>query len=307
MARNRRGRRGGGRGLVAVAFVVVLALGMALGGLLIPSLAGDKQNDDLKDQVAALSAENDSLASQQKAADAFIGAAGDRMLTGVLDTRSVVLIQLPGTESADLQAVAQNLTTAGATVSGTLEVTGAVTDGSKSEYLRGIVDQVIPVGAELEPTLVEPAARLGDLLGLILTDTGPGGVSAADRDAALAALREGGFVRYDGDTVAPASAAVLFTGGETPVEDGAAGAALADFAAAYGPHTGATPSVLAGRSGSQQGGGALSALRANQDQVTAISSVDNADTRSGAITVVLALAAKQVGAFGVGPDTVAIP
>jgi hypothetical protein len=106
------------------------------------------------------------------------------------------------------------------------------------------------------------------------------------RETALAALRQTGFITYS-DKLTAATTAIVVTGGALKDDAGNAGSTVARFATALAAHGAGT--VLAGADGSASGTAAIAVARADSRMGGAVTTVDDADMESGRITAVLAL------------------
>lgn len=280
------------RHTVAIAIVLIAAaLGVAAGSGFIGNHFGSsnserRKNDQLTDQVK-------DLKTQLRQRDDFIGVLGGRALAGSFKGRSVLVITTPEASAADVAAVSDRIAETGAKVTGRLQLTDALLTDQQSAKLDTIVDQSIPPGAALRTELTDSGGRLGDLLGLLLqTPQAP----QAARDAALQTLQQGGFVAYSGPTVEPAQFAVMVTGGRYADDSGARGQVAARFAAGLAGRSAGT--VLAGRTGSADGGSPVAVARRDLAATPHLSTVDDVDQLPGQITVPLALVAESTGTTG---------
>lgn len=280
------------RHAVATAIVLIAAaLGVAAGSGFIGNHFGSsnserRKNDQLTEEVTGLKA-------QLRQRDDFIGVLATRALAGSFTDRSVLLVTTPEASAADMAAVSDRIAETGAHVSGRLQLTDALLGDQQSAKLDTIVDQSIPPGAALRTELTDSGGRLGDLLGLLLQS--PQAPQAA-RDAALQTLQQAGFVSYPGDAVEPAQFAVLITGGRYADDSGARGQIVARFAAGLAGRSAGT--VLAGRTGSADGGSPVAVARRDLAAAPHLSTVDDVDQLTGQITVPMALVAESKGTTG---------
>ncbi|SLD06388.1 putative channel-forming protein [Mycobacteroides abscessus subsp. massiliense] len=132
-------------------------------------------------------------------------------------------------------------------------------------------------------------------------------VTDEQRNTALSALRQSGFITYTDGQVAPGNLAVVVTGGGLPDDAGNKGSTVARFAAALDRRGSGT--VLTGRSGSANGIAAISVTRADSSLASAASTVDDIEMASGRITTVLALREQSdghSGRYGLGPGATSI-
>ncbi|MDF0532232.1 copper transporter [Tsukamurella sp. 8F] len=278
------------------ALLVALAVGLALGGGVLSRFTGDGGvTSSLHDQVDRLEAENSALKSRAAAGDGYAEATSAALLAGRLKGVPVVVVRAADADSGDVTAVSDRIKQAGGDVTGTLTLTRTLYADGQAERLRGVADQVAPEGTTLKGA--DPAARAGDLLGaLLLAKQGAQAPSAGERRDALAALRDGGFVTYDGDNVAPGRIAVVVSGGGVDAAGGSEGQAVGRLASAISAH--GAGAVLAGRTGSADGGGPIPVVRGDGALTRSLSTVDDVDTAVGRVATALALASAADGRYG---------
>jgi hypothetical protein len=185
-------------------------------------------------------------------------------------------------------------------------------EANSAEKLRSVVNSsIVPAGAQLSTTMVDQGSQAGDLLGIALLINRKPEIRPADdtqRDTVLAALRDTGFLTYQGDHIGAANTAVVVTGGALGDDAGNQGSTVARFAAAMAPH--GTGTVLAGRDGSAGGTAAVAVTRADAGMAADVTTVDDISIESGRITAVLALQSLinggPTGKFGIGPGASSI-
>lgn len=289
------------------AVFLALAVGLFIGS----GFVGDRMNSltgTSRDRIGALQDERDQLNDQLNSANSFDTAITGRVIGGTLRGQSVLVVTAPGAADADVAAVKDAIGGAGAKVSGQIGLTQQFVADQKSEQLSTIIDQTIPPGATLRAELVDSGGRAGDLLGALTLDRGgKGAASSDDRRTGLQALRDGGFIDYDGAGAAPADLAVVVTGGGYPEDSGAQGQLVARFAAALSGR--GDGGALLGRTGSTSGGSPIAVVRADPGLSNAVSTVDNVDQQTGRITSILVLQEEKngrSGAYGTGAGAKAI-
>jgi hypothetical protein len=299
--------------VISIAAVfMALALGVVLGSTAISGrlLSGLSSNrDDLGRQVSDLQAERNALNAQLASADVFGAAVGPRIVSGALRGRSVVLVTTADAVPADRDALTGLLSSAGATVTGELQLTDAFTDPSRSDQLSELSTRLLPAGLRL-PTASDAGTLSGGLLGsllLINPNNGKAQATPAETTAVLAGLGDGGFVRV-GPQVLPAQLVVVLTGGAgRGNSSGDRAGILARFATQL-DHAGAG-AVLAGRSGSAEGNGPIGVVRADTAAASVLSTVDDVNTAAGRVVTVLALAEQaqgRAGRYGTGGNAQAM-
>lgn len=294
---------------LALAVGVVLGSGV-LSDTLLSGLRSEKQ--DLGKQINELTDQRNALNEKLGAADQFDTQMAGRIVRDALAGKSVVLFRTPDADNDDVDAMTRIIGQSGGTVSGTIALTQEFVDANSAEKLRSVVNSpILPAGAQLSTTLVDQGSQAGDLLGIaVLINRNPEIKPADDpaRDTVLAALRDTGFLTYQGDRVGAADTAVVVTGGPLGDAAGNQGSTVARFAAGLAPHGSGT--VLVGRDGSATGTSAVAVTRADAGMAAAVSTVDDIGVESGRITTVLALqnliGGGRPGQFGTGPGATSI-
>ena len=301
------------------AVFLALAVGVVLGSgflsdTLLSSLRDEKR--DLYTQISVLNDQKNVLNEKLSAANNFDSQLVGRMVHDALAGKAVVVFRTPDAKDDDVAAVSKIIGQASGTVSGTVSLTQEFVDANSAEKLRTVVNSsILPAGQQLSTKLVDQGSQAGDLLGIVLLiNSNPAGppvpsIQDAQRDTALAALRDTGFITYQpSDHLVPANAAVVITGGALPLDAGNQGVSVARFSAALAPHGSGT--LLAGRDGSATGGAAVAVTRADAGMAAAISTVDDVDTAAGRITAILGLHdllnGGHIGQYGTGHGATSI-
>ena len=292
------------------AVFLALAMGVVLGSgflsdTLLSSLRDEKR--DLYTQINGLNDQKNVLNEKLSAANNFDTQLVGRMVHDTLGGKTVVVFRTPDAKDDDVATVSKIIGQAGGSVTGTLLLTQEFVDANSGEKLRTVVNSsILPAGQQLSTKMVDQGSQAGDLLGIVLLINANPAVPPVDdlqRDTALAALRDTGFITYQaGDHIGAANAAVVITGGSLPQDAGNQGVSAARFSAALAPHGSGT--LLAGRDGSATGGAAVAVARADAGMASAISTVDDVDTAPGRITAVLGLHdlinGGHIGQYGTG-------
>lgn len=292
--------------LAAITFALATGIvigSLALSGPLVAGLRGDKGS--LQQQIQALEEHNRLLSEKLLAADRFDSQVSGRIVRDALAGKSVLLVRTPDAEDGDVEAMSRLIGQAGGALSGTVGLSAEFVEANAAEKLRSIVNSpIVPAGARLNADLVDPSAQAGDLLGIALLINRDPKIAPAEGDArntVLGALRDTGFLTYEGQ-IGPADAAVVITGGALPEDAGNQGVSVARFAAGLAPHGSGV--VLAGRDGSAAGVAAVAVARGDADMGGAVATVDDIGTEAGRITSVLALqsmiAGGPAGDYGTG-------
>ncbi|MGH3431798.1 MAG: copper transporter [Thermocrispum sp.] len=288
--------------IVSIAAVfLALAVGVVLGstalsGNLLSGLTEDK--DQLAQRVTGLEAERNALRARLADQDAFSASVGPKIVAGSLDKRTVVLVTNHDASPADRDGLRKLIKAAGATVTGEVQLTPAFADPGQSDQLSEIATRLQPSGARF-PTAGGPGTLAGALLGNTLLLDGKSAKrqsSAGERDAALAGLADGGFIKSAGDVRAAQLAVVLVGGKATGDGVGDRAATLGRFATEL-DKSGAG-AVLAGSPAAASSSGPIGMVRADTASTEVLSTVDNANTAAGRVVTVLALREQLEGRAG---------
>ena len=283
------------------AVFLALAVGVVLGstaisGRLLSGLSDEKNS--LAQQVNDLQNDRNALNAKLTEADKFAASVGPLAVKDRLTDRTVVLVTTSDARPSDRDALSGLLKSAGATVTGEIQLTDAFTDPSRGDQLRDLVARLQPAGSQL-PTAADPGTRAGGLFGtlLLLNPSSNQPQSTPDEAAsALAGLSNAGFVKATSG-VKPAQLAIVLTGGAAIGDSAADRAATVARFATQLDRSGAGV-VLAGANGSANGTGAIGVVRADTNATSVLSTVDNSDTPAGQVVVVMALREQLEGRSG---------
>ncbi|ETB39901.1 channel-forming protein, partial [Mycobacterium avium subsp. hominissuis 10-5606] len=226
--------------LSLAAVFLALAVGVVLGSgflsdTLLSSLRDEKR--DLHTQINGLNDQKNVLNEKLSAANNFDTQLAGRMLHDALGGKSVVVFRTPDAKDDDVAAVSKFIGQAGGTVTTTVALTQEFVEANSAEKLQTVVNSsVLPAGQQLSTKLVDQGSQAGDLMGIaLLTNATPAGppppeVSETQRNTVLAALRDTGFITYQGgDHLGAANAALVVTGGALPQDAGNQGVSVARF------------------------------------------------------------------------------
>ncbi|GAB3135326.1 hypothetical protein GCM10027289_28850 [Tsukamurella serpentis] len=283
------------------AVLLAFAVGIALGGGVLARFTTDADIKELRDQVEQLEESNRALTDRSRAAEAFAEEAAPQALARGLAGIPVLMVLAPDADREDATRIQQRITQAGGTVAGGLTLTDAWYAQDQSERLRGVVDNAAPAGVRIDPSIVDPRARAGELLGTVLLAKREVAPPSNGRTDALAALKQAGFVTFDGPTVPGARAVVVVTGGSVSGDRAGQGQAIGRLAAGLSRH--GDGAVLAGRSGSAQGAGSIVVVRQDRELAPRLATVDDVDTTVGRVSTAMALIQATRGdirAYGTG-------
>lgn len=272
---------------------LALAVGVVLGsGLLSSTLLSGLRDDktEMQNHINSLTDQRNGLNEKLSTAGEFDSQVSGRIVRDTLAQKSVFVFRTPDANDDDVEALRRLVGQAGGTVTGTVALTQEFVDANSAEKLRSVVNSsILPAGQQLSTASVDQGSQAGDLLGIVLQinrDPAVPVVDDAQREIALAALRDTGFVAYDGP-IRAANTALIVTGGGLGDDVGNRGSTVARFAGALAPRGSGT--VLAGRDGSASGTAAVAVTRSDPGLESVVSTVDDVDAESGRITSVLAL------------------
>ena len=298
-----------------VAVFLALAIGIVLGSTELQGNALDLLNttsNSLRSQLAAASSERDNYAAQATAGEQFAQAAEPALLAGLLKGDRIVLVTEPGAQDSVISGVKQAAADAGATVTGQISLQPRFYDDSGETQsalssTNGSAAQAaglaLPTtGADQQTYYQEQAAQL--IASTILTAPAAGaaaaaggtraGLSASAAQGLLASYAQAGFLVISGQPAAVRATLAVVITPQTPPSDGASDPAsqvLTAVAKQLAVASDAT--VVAGGVSGSGASSAMSVLRASSVSGK-VSTVDDADTTYGQITVIQALAV-QVG------------
>ncbi|MCW2602339.1 MAG: uncharacterized protein JWN61_474 [Pseudonocardiales bacterium] len=288
-----------------VAIFLAFALGIAVG----TAALNGAVTDNLRDQVNRLGDQRDSLRTDastlnKKVADqdGFATLYGDQVISGSLSGKTVAVIQAPGASRDAVDGVVARVAAAGGRVTGQIELTSDYLDPARAVDIRALATgPAHPVGLQLPPT-DDAGALGGSLLAYVLVST----PTTGDVNQVLAGFATLQMVKVKGDTVTPADLAIIVTGGTS--DSKSAPAMLVALASALDNQGDGV--VIAGDTASAGEGGVIAAVRNDASASRSVSTVDDADTAIGRLTVILALAEQDsdgAGQYGTaaGADAIA--
>ncbi|UIZ93099.1 copper transporter [Corynebacterium sp. CNCTC7651] len=233
-------------GLVAAGLGWGIALGVALGTLLIaPAMGGTLTDDPLTRPAApthsaegggteAGGANSSDAEAQAEEANALLADQSQMIVEGALTDVPVTVIRTASADDADAAAVRWLANVAGASSSGGIMLTEKFFDREAADELASIIATTLPAGAQLSVENRSPGTHAGESLAAVLAAdpaTGDAIAPTGDRDLVLESLQHAGFIDIT-PPVVPAGVIILVAGPED--DDSFASQALADFAAALG-------------------------------------------------------------------------
>jgi hypothetical protein len=299
-----------------VAVFLALAIGIVLGSTELQGHTIDvlqSTSDSLRSQLTATSAERDSYQAQATASDQFLQTAEPALLQDRLQAQRVVLITEPGAASNVISGVRHAAGLAGATVTGQIslqpkfnDISGA-TQSSLSTVngsLASTAGVTLTQGDDAQTAYQQQAAQLITTAILDKTATRASqtqtqsqvtGPSAASAKSMLDAYAQLGYLTVTGDPVNRATLAIIVVpatppaGGQNDPLNQVLLAITPEFAAGS-----AATAVAGSTAGSSQSGSSIAVLRSSSASAHA-STIDNADSVLGQISVISALASQLAG------------
>jgi Copper transport outer membrane protein, MctB len=291
-----------------VSVFLALAVGIALGA----GPLKDPIGNTLTGQVKSLRQEKQGLRDDLTAAedavqrrDTFITGVGSALTHEQLGGRSIVVVTLPGADTSGLNSLTSTLKSAGATVTGRVDVKPAWTDPNQRAFREELAGQLSASLAGGAPTSASTDQVLAGLLARAVVT--PELLSADRPDAAgqsvLAGLKSGKLIGVSGDLSRRATAAVLLappagtdsvpTPTPTPTD---VTTSYLDLVSAL--DAGSAGAVVLGPASAAGNGGVIAAVRGDDKVSHDVSTVDTGGTPMGDITTVLALREQLVGGTG---------
>jgi Copper transport outer membrane protein, MctB len=283
-----------------IAVFLAIALGVVIGtSALNGAVVGDlrHQVSDLKKNQSALTAQNGTLAASAGNADVLVQAFGSKIAGGALAKKPVVLLGAPGAAKSMTDAVAAQVTAAGGTVAARLQLSKNFTDPRRANDIRSLATSgVHPIGLQL-PTTDDAGSLAGALLGFVLLGHG----QSTDLTQVIAGLATLNMIKAESSKVSAGKVLLLVAPGAL-AKDAEAGKILLSFSSQLGATGG--PTVVVGDPASDTQGGLVALVRGDDTAQKAVSTVDDANSALGDLTVVLTAAdtlAGHQGHYGTGP------
>jgi hypothetical protein len=253
-------------------------------------------------QIDSLLGEKQQLQAQISSENQVALANAPAMLNGILANQRVVLVLAPGAPGAVTSGVAQQLTTAGATITGQLQLDPSLFDTSAatSQKLTQIVQHwAQPASVTLTGSAQAQASEL--LAHVIMTPDTPGLPAQGERDPVsvqtVQALAGGGFLTKSGQPWDRATLAVLIIPASPQSTDDANPESQILVTLAQQLNLAGLGTVVAGTVAGSGPGSAIDVMRAG-GRAGHLTSVDNADYAIGQIVVAQSLAERLHGRSG---------
>lgn len=276
-----------------IAVFLALALGILVGttglnGAILSDLK--KQVRTLRGETSTLRASNDALTTVANNDEKFASAYMTPILAGKLTGRNVAVISAPGTSSKIKSGTNAALTAAGAKVVTQIQFSPNFIDPARaSDIVSLLAGPALPFGIQL-PGSSDASVQAGAVLGYVLSGRG----KPTDLGQVLSSF-SGLHMLSVNDNPQKATLAVVVSNGtflKTDARAKAMPSVVTEFHA-YGLKT-----VVAGDTLSNTQSGLTEAVRADDTLSASVSTVDNADTSIGGISIALALAGLVLGQSG---------
>ena len=279
--------------------VIAVFLGIALGVVIGTSalngaVVGDlrHQVSDLKKNQSALASQNQVLRARSAHADLLAQTFGAKISHAALAKTPVVLLGAPGASKGLKDAIADQVTEAGGTIAARLQLSKDFSDPRRANDIRSLATSGLhPIGLQL-PTTDDAGSLAGALLGFVLLGHG----QSTDLAQVVAGFGTLNMIKAESSSVTAGKLVLLIAPGALPKDD-EAGKMLLAFGAQLGAGTGG-PTVVVGDPASNTAGGLIALVRNDDTANKAVSTVDDATTSLGELTVVLTGAETLTGHKG---------
>jgi hypothetical protein len=286
-----------------ISVFLALAVGIALGAGPLKETIGDQltgQVEQLRAEKDALRAELDATSAQRGAYEAYLDAAAEDLVGGILP-RDVAVVTLPGAGQATVEGIVSRVEQSGATVAARVDVAEKWTDEAQRDARASLVSGVL---GYLEPAPAGDAtaeAVLGAALAQALTAADAQDPQALSENAGLLLdlLTEAELVTVPGEPAGPVDGVVVVAPAAsanataTAAADEAAGVAM-ELVDALDAASGGT--VVAGPAATA--GELVSRIRDDAGLAPRVATVDTVVDITGQLSVPRALATAIAGTSG---------
>lgn len=282
------------------AVFLALAIGLVVG----TAALNGPVSDALNDRVNALGKDNKQLREQVShledetgKQDEFATEIAPLLLPGKLTGRRVTVLSMPSGRDY-VKGVTEMLTTAGATVTGHVQIQDKFVDPARGVELLDLADAALPPGIPVSdiPRNSKGVETSSALLAAVLLNRSPA-VAEADRLSVLTAYTKASYLSMDDkeQVTGPADAVVLV--GNLPYVDREAAAkndAVVDLITQF-DKAGPIVVTTAGDSGD---GNMVTEVRGDPTLSKTVSTVDNVSSPQGTVATALAAAEQLTGKAG---------
>lgn len=264
-----------------ISVFLALAVGIVLGAGPLQDSIGNTLNaqvETLRESRENLRAQADAAQNELAQANDALAIAGESLTGDALSGTTVAIVTFPGVKNQDLQAMTDEVSAAGATISSMVTLTKNMYASEKATYRKALADNLRSYLPEL-PEDASAESVLGHAISYVLRY----GSEDANSKVILGALAESEdkVLTVNAEALASAQAVIFVAAGGVPSESYTSMSGLYSGIAAGG----ATVAVGGGE------GDLLATLRSEQSTST----VDSYNTVAGEINTVLATAQELAG------------
>ena len=293
-----------------IAIFLALALGIvvgttALNGGIVDNLKAS--NKQVISEKRALESSVQDLRTQVARQDDVSEAVAARAVSGRLAGQRVLVVTAPGASTDEVDTLQALIARAGGTPSGVVRIKPDLLDPTQGQVLDDLVASVAPAGVTLpEGTPTDRAAAV--LAAALVTTTGAQGLSVDAAAKVLGGFTSADFIDLQRDPKAGSSAATLVVlltaGGKSNLSTADEAVQRSELVLARALDARSEGLVVAGPESSADTGGLIAAIRDDDGLSDSVSTVDTAESATGRLVVVLALAEQAgggAGRYGSGP------
>jgi hypothetical protein len=271
---------------VFLALTVGLILGTAaLNGPAIEAFESNIQS--LRDGNEQLRAQVEEMEADLEDDQAFATAIAPSYLAGKLTDRNILVVALPGADTAYVDGAIEMLGYAGATVSGRLSVLDDFFDPAKADALGDLADLSTPATVTA-PVTYDSVAAMSYVLAAVTTGEAAGAtvaITPGDITEVTTGLSELGMITVETSPTGTADGVLNLAGpGSTDSDAAHRNAGMVAFANAFA----ADDPTVYGATTSTGDGNPIITLRA--ESADTVATVDNVLTTQGQIAAIVALA-----------------
>jgi hypothetical protein len=257
-----------------------------------------QQNQELRDRMNHLT---DDVNSREQ----FAELAAPTLLANKLTGSRVLIVSFP-TGDQYVEDVAKMLLTAGAKITGKVELTDKFTDPARNDQLLDLAHTALPPSITSGPTNSDGVESSAALLAAVLLTRTPA-VPDADLRRVLAAYASQGYLDRADAVTGPADAVVIVSGPPATDKDAARkNAAIVTLVVQFDK----AGNVVVAASGDAGNGNVVAEVRGDPQLSKYVSTVDNVATPQGRLVTAWAVAdqiAGKVGQYGIGSGASLLP
>jgi hypothetical protein len=296
-----------------VAVFLALAVGLVLGSTELQGTVVDglrATSNSLSSQLADERNQRTAYQSQVQADQSFAAANETTLLKNLLTGERIVLITDAGAQGGVVSGVTTAAKDAGATITGTVALQGKFNDTSSATEtsLNAVNSDVVaqdPVTFDSplnQQTANQQQAAQLIASAVVAKSSTTTELTSSAAQSVLKSYADNGYITVSGTPWDGATLAIIVTPGSAPTDGGSDPADEVLVALAQEFATGSAATVAAGDASGDGSGSAMSVLRASNVSGN-VSTIDNADTATGQITAIQALATQaqggKAGSYGV--------